>query len=197
MTIQHIHCQNSTKILSKNRRKRQNRYSQHTHVPCLVQAHQWKVTGLNRFMDETPILVKWCSHEIQIGTICAYWSAWHIYCFIDWLTYCCLWFVCLFICFVVVECPVCSISAILMTRAGLPEFIKYKVSIGIALGTDILTTTSKQIVRSQLKSRKRLRVYAWGMETTLCSLSSQIYGHLCVWKSPLNSKLLGNTDCLH
>jgi hypothetical protein len=59
---------------------------------------------------------------------------------------------------VVVECPVCSISAILMTRAGLPEFIKYKVSIGIALRTDILTTTSKQIVRSQLKSRKRLRV---------------------------------------
>jgi hypothetical protein len=57
----------------------------------------------------------------------------------------------------------CSISAILMTRASLPEFIKYKVSIGIALGTDILTTTSKQIVRSQLKSRKRLRVYAWGM----------------------------------
>ena len=28
-------------------------------------------------------------------------------------------------------------------------------------------------------------------------MSSQIYGHLCIWKSTLNSKLLGNTDCLH
>jgi hypothetical protein len=28
----------------------------------------------------------------------------------------------------------------------------------------------------------------------LLSVSSQIYGHLCVWKSPLNSKLIGNTD---
>jgi hypothetical protein len=25
----------------------------------------------------------------------------------------------------------------------------------------------------------------------------QIFGHLCVWRFPLNSKLLGNTDCLH
>ena len=25
----------------------------------------------------------------------------------------------------------------------------------------------------------------------------QIFGHLCIWRFPLNSKLLGNTDCLH
>jgi hypothetical protein len=28
-------------------------------------------------------------------------------------------------------------------------------------------------------------------------VSSQIYDHLCVWKFPLNSKLLGDKDCLH
>ena len=28
-------------------------------------------------------------------------------------------------------------------------------------------------------------------------MSSQIYDHLCVWKFPLNSKLLGDKDCLH
>ena len=28
-------------------------------------------------------------------------------------------------------------------------------------------------------------------------MSSQIYDHLCVWKLPLNSKLLGDKDCLH
>ena len=28
-------------------------------------------------------------------------------------------------------------------------------------------------------------------------MSSQIYGHLCIWKFPLNSKLLGDKDCLH
>ena len=34
-------------------------------------------------------------------------------------------------------------------------------------------------------------------EITLFSVSSQIYDHLCVWKFPLNSKLLGDKDCLH
>ena len=28
-------------------------------------------------------------------------------------------------------------------------------------------------------------------------MSSQIYDHLCVWKLPLNSKVLGDKDCLH
>jgi hypothetical protein len=28
-------------------------------------------------------------------------------------------------------------------------------------------------------------------------VSSQIYDHLCVWKFPLNSKLLGDKVCLH
>ena len=28
-------------------------------------------------------------------------------------------------------------------------------------------------------------------------MSSQIYDHLCIWKFPLNSKLLGDKDCLH
>ena len=28
-------------------------------------------------------------------------------------------------------------------------------------------------------------------------MSFQIYGHLCIWKFPLNSKLLGDKDCLH
>ena len=28
-------------------------------------------------------------------------------------------------------------------------------------------------------------------------MSSQIYDHLCVWKFPLDSKLLGDKDCLH
>jgi hypothetical protein len=28
-------------------------------------------------------------------------------------------------------------------------------------------------------------------------VSSQIYDHLCVWKFSLNSKLLGDKDCLH
>ena len=28
-------------------------------------------------------------------------------------------------------------------------------------------------------------------------MSSQIYDHLCVWKFPLNSKLLGDKDCIH
>jgi hypothetical protein len=34
-------------------------------------------------------------------------------------------------------------------------------------------------------------------EITLFSVSSQTYDHLCVWKYPLNSKLLGDKDCLH
>ena len=34
-------------------------------------------------------------------------------------------------------------------------------------------------------------------EITLFSVSSQIYDHLCVWKFPLNSKLLGDKACLH
>jgi hypothetical protein len=29
------------------------------------------------------------------------------------------------------------------------------------------------------------------------SVSSQIYDHLCVWKFPLNSKLLGDKNCIH
>ena len=28
-------------------------------------------------------------------------------------------------------------------------------------------------------------------------MSSQLYDHLCVWKFPLNAKLLGDKDCLH
>ena len=28
-------------------------------------------------------------------------------------------------------------------------------------------------------------------------MSSQIYDHLCIWKFPLNPKLLGDKDCLH
>jgi hypothetical protein len=34
-------------------------------------------------------------------------------------------------------------------------------------------------------------------EITLFSVSSQIDDHLCVWKFPLNSKLLCDKDCLH
>ena len=34
-------------------------------------------------------------------------------------------------------------------------------------------------------------------ERTLFSVSSQIYDHLCIWKFPLNSKLLGDKECLH
>ena len=39
------------------------------------------------------------------------------------------------------------------------------------------------------------RLEVW--ETTLFSLYSQLYHHLCIWKSSLNSRLLGKTDCLH
>ena len=28
-------------------------------------------------------------------------------------------------------------------------------------------------------------------------MSSEIYDHLCIWKFPLNSKLLSDKDCLH
>jgi hypothetical protein len=45
------------------------------------------------------------------------------------------------------------------------------------------------------RAKFHLRPRVW--EITLFSVSSQIYDHLCVWKFPLNSMLLGDKDCLH
>ena len=49
--------------------------------------------------------------------------------------------------------------------------------------------------------RRSLSSFKGGMpgvwEITLFSVSSQIHDHLCVWKFSLNSKLLGDKDCLH
>ena len=47
--------------------------------------------------------------------------------------------------------------------------------------------------KSETHLRGRPRVW----EKTLFSVSSQIYDHLCVCKFLLNSKLLGDKDCLH
>ena len=53
------------------------------------------------------------------------------------------------------------------------------------------------ILNYEIIPNPHFRERAWGIADNSDLFSSQIYGHLCIWKSPLNFKLLGNTDCLH
>jgi hypothetical protein len=56
-------------------------------------------------------------------------------------------------------------------------------------------TDHKHFCQVSIQSDVRGRPGVW--EIILFSVSSRIYDHLCVWKFPLNSKLLGDKDCLN